>query len=60
MKDETIKIKLEIDAHAPDFAAHTVSDVRLMNGENFFMKIHDLPTTFAGKTGAILLREYPK
>lgn len=60
LKDETIKIKLEFDTNAPKFAGYSVSDVNLLNNENFLVKIHDKSTTFAWKIGAILLREYTK
>lgn len=56
---EKIRIKLEIDQHPPEHA--TTKTFPLMFGtQNIIIHQHDLPTTFAGKIGAILLRPYRK
>lgn len=59
LRDETIKIKIEIDINPP---GHALYDQRMYRSlaQDYRVNIHNLPTSFAGKLGAVLEREYQK
>jgi len=58
LKDEKFLIKVEIDSHPPASGAETHSMVT--TPFMFYMLHYDLPSLLAGKTHALLCREYTK
>lgn len=59
LKDQTIKIKIEIDTNPPAGAAYEKKTYRSMVGD-YIVNTYDLSTGFAGKLSAVLFREYQK
>lgn len=59
LKDQSIKIKIEVDTNPPEHAKLMTTNYSSLFG-NFKPRVFDLPTGFAGKCGAILQREYQK
>ena len=51
-----VKIKLEIDTNPPEGASYQV--VNSINPTPYRARLYDLPSLFAGKTHAVLCREY--
>ncbi|MBT6068486.1 nucleotidyl transferase AbiEii/AbiGii toxin family protein [Candidatus Peregrinibacteria bacterium] len=56
---QNIKIKLELDTNPPGEASYDRKMYRSMAGD-YMVSTHDLPTAFAGKLCAVLMREYQK
>lgn len=59
LKDETLKIKIEIDTNPPEHAHGETKTYQSFFGD-FTLRVFDLSTGFAGKCAAILQREYQK
>lgn len=59
LPDETLKIKIELDTNPPSQARYGEKAYRSIFAD-YYVKIHDLETSFAGKLAAVLLREYQK
>lgn len=59
LKSEKLVIKLEIDTNPPEGAEYTTRLIQSANGP-VKLRIQNIETTFAGKIGAFLLREYVK
>jgi len=59
LESQTIKIKIELDTNPPAHATFDRKTYRSMAGD-YMISTHDLGTTFAGKLGAVLMREYQK
>lgn len=59
LRDETVKIKIEIDVNPPAHAVYVQKQYRSLI-QDYSIFAHDLSTGFAGKLGAVLEREYQK
>lgn len=59
MKDQTMKIKLEVDIRPPANARIEKKEYRSFSG-SYFLETFNLSTGFAGKLGAVVEREYQK
>lgn len=61
LKDESIKIKVELDTNPPAHAGYDIKQYKgLLSPASYAINTFDLSTGFAGKLGAILEREYQK
>lgn len=59
LKDQTLKIKLEIDINPPSHAHHETVTYRSFVGD-YMIRTYDLSTGFSGKIAAALNRGYQK
>lgn len=59
LPSQTVKIKIELDINPPAHAHYEKKTYHSLTGD-YLIQTHDLETGFAGKTGAILLRQYQK
>lgn len=59
LKNQSIKIKIELDINPPGNAMHETKRYQSLFGD-YMVNVYDLPTNFSGKISAVLYREYQK
>lgn len=59
IKNQSIKIKIELDINPPGNAVHETKTYRSLFND-YLVNAYDLPTGFSGKLSAVLYREYQK